>query len=61
MIGAIAGTSFYRGRATQRDVGRMADTLFHGIPLTPAERRVLKSLVVPPVPSRGWAWPSFRK
>lgn len=60
VIGAIAGTTFYRGRAKQRDVGRMADALLHNIPLTPNEHRVLKSLVMPPSRTT-WNWPSFWK
>ncbi|XP_024370967.1 cytochrome c-type biogenesis CcmH-like mitochondrial protein isoform X1 [Physcomitrium patens] len=61
IIGAIAGATFYRGRAKQRDVGRMADALFEGIPLTPSEHRMLKSLVLPPSQRRAWTWPSLWK
>lgn len=57
VIGAIAGATFYRGRARQRDVGRMADALLEGIPLSPSEHRMLKSLVLPPSQRRAWTWP----
>lgn len=64
LVGAIAGATFYRGKTKQRDLGRMADMLLHNIPLTPTERHVLKSLVLPPsLPNRGtqWSWPFTRK
>jgi cytochrome c-type biogenesis protein CcmH len=64
LVGAIAGATFYRGKTKQRDLGRMADMLLHNIPLTPTERHVLKSLVLPPsLPNRGtqWSWPFMRK
>jgi cytochrome c-type biogenesis protein CcmH len=64
LVGAIAGATFYRGKTKQRDLGRMADMLLHNIPLTPTERHVLKSLVLPPsLRNRGtqWSWPFMRK
>lgn len=57
VIGTIAGATFHRGRARQRDVGRMADALLEGIPLSPSEHRMLKSLVLPPSQRRAWTWP----
>lgn len=57
VIGTIAGATFHRGRARQRDVGRMADALLEGIPLSPSEHRMLKSLVLPPSRRRAWTWP----